>query len=126
MNLSADEHGVATAFEGPDGLALAEDAHALATQLQDSQPDAPATVELTDGEIEALIMMKRSRKKKNELVPDDVPSIAQAVRWIADLGGYVGSKSSGPPGATVIARGLERVRMWEDLLVVARESGKLR
>lgn len=94
--------------------------------LARTEPDAPATVELTDGEIEALIMMKRSRKKKNEVVPDDVPTIAQAVRWIADLGGYVGSKSSGPPGATVIARGLERVLVWEELIVVARESGKMR
>jgi hypothetical protein len=94
--------------------------------LARTEPEAPATVELTDSEIEALIMMKRSRKKKNEVVPNDVPNIAQAVRWIADLGGYVGSKSSGPPGATVIARGLERVLMWEELLVVARESGKIR
>ncbi len=91
--------------------------------LARTEPEAPATVELTDGEIEALIMMKRSRKKKTEIVPDGVPTISQAVRWIADLGGYVGSKSSGPPGATVIGRGLERVLMWEDLLVEGREAG---
>jgi len=43
--------------------------------------------------------------------PDKVPTIAQAVRWIAELGGYVGAKrSGGPPRTVVIGRGLKDVQ----------------
>jgi hypothetical protein len=45
-----------------------------------------------------------------------MPTIAQAVRWIADLGGYTGNKSSGPPGSVVIARGLERLTIAVQVL----------
>jgi Transposase DNA-binding/Transposase Tn5 dimerisation domain len=82
--------------------------------LSRTTPDEPATVELTEHEIRALILLKRDQKKRTEVVPDTIPSIAQAVRWIADLGGYVGNKSSGPPGSVVIGRGLQ------DLMVAAR------
>ena len=39
---------------------------------------------------------------------DAVPTLGQAVRWLADLGGYTGPWN-GPPGATVIGRGLRDV-----------------
>ena len=71
-------------------------------------PDAPATNELTPIEIEALIAL---RQPKN--FSGSVPTLGQAVRWIADLGGYVGPPN-GPPGATVIGRGLD------DVLLAAR------
>ena len=29
------------------------------------------------------------------------------VRWIAELGGYLGRKNDGPPGVTVLWRGLQ-------------------
>jgi hypothetical protein len=82
--------------------------------LSRTTPDEPATVELTELEIRALILLKRDQKKRTEVVPDSIPTIAQAVRWIADLGGYVGNKSSGPPGSVVIGRGMQ------DLQVAAR------
>ena len=34
---------------------------------------------------------------------------AQAALWLAELGGYTGKWSGGPPGSTTIGRGLERV-----------------
>ncbi|WP_238553142.1 IS4 family transposase [Cupriavidus necator] len=37
--------------------------------------------------------------------PDKVPSLNQAVLWIATLGGYLNRRSDPPPGATVIWRG---------------------
>lgn len=37
-----------------------------------------------------------------------VPTLGQAVRWVADLGDYFGP-SNGPPGPTVIGRGLHDV-----------------
>jgi hypothetical protein len=51
--------------------------------------------------------MKRRYAKRTETIPDSIPSIGQAVRWIADLGGYTGQRSSGLPGSVTIRRGLE-------------------
>jgi hypothetical protein len=82
--------------------------------LSRTTPDEPATIELTELEIRALILLKREIKKRTEVVPDQIPTIAQAVRWIADIGGYIGAKSSGPPGSIVIGRGMQ------DLMIAAR------
>ena len=73
-------------------------------QRSREQPDVPATEELSPREIRALILLKRD------------PPLAVAVRWIADLGGYTGKSSGGPPGSITIARGLERVRDAAKLL----------
>ena len=91
--------------------------------LSRTSPEQPATVELADVEIRALIVLKRGEKKRNETIPDDTPTLGQAVRWIADLGGYIGSKSSGPPGSTVIARGLERLTIAAELLGALEAQG---
>jgi hypothetical protein len=82
--------------------------------LARTQPDAPATLELSSTEIEALRAAKTKYKKRTETIPDGVPTLAQAVRWIAELGGYTGKSSGGPPGSTTIGRGLERLRIWTD------------
>ena len=71
--------------------------------LARNEPQAPATIELSDLEIEALKFMKLQRKKKTEVIGPGIPSIQLAVRWIADLGGYTGKSSGGPPGATTRA-----------------------
>lgn len=91
-----------------------------------TSPEVAATTELSEAEIEALIILKRHEKKKTEDVPNDVPTIAKAVRWIADLGGYIGGKSSRPPGATVIMRGLERIAIVEATVAELRTTGKMR
>ncbi|MCL2725021.1 MAG: hypothetical protein FWD69_11355 [Polyangiaceae bacterium] len=66
--------------------------------------------------------MKRREKKRTESVPDGIPTMAQAVRWLADLGGYTGKSSGGPPESITLRRGLERVQMavegvlaWQDI-----------
>lgn len=69
----------------------------------------PATHELSKFEHQALLVLQRRHKKKNETVPSN-PTIQQAVLWIAQLGGYTGKSSGGPPGAVTIARGLQLVR----------------
>jgi hypothetical protein len=84
--------------------------------LARSQPTLPASTELSDIEIEALRAAKTRIKKRTETVPDEMPTISQAVRWIADLGGYTGKSSGGPPGSITIARGLELLRVWADAL----------
>jgi hypothetical protein len=74
------------------------------THLARREPDLPATEELTRYELEALIALRQPKGVKI----GDEPTLGQAVRWLADLGGYVGPWN-GPPGATVIGRGLDDV-----------------
>ncbi len=83
--------------------------------LARNTPDAPATVELTDVEIEAITALKR--KKPKDYDPERAPTIAQAVRWIAEIGGYTGKQSGGPPGTIVIGRGLRDVEIATRVLV---------
>ena len=50
-------------------------------------------------------------------VPRNSPSVRQAVRWIAQLGGFLARKSDGEPGTTTLWRGLQELeamtKMWE-------------
>lgn len=73
--------------------------------LARNSPNEPATVELAAHELEALVWL-RARKQAPS---SDVPSIGEAVRWIAELGGYTGKSSGGPPGAATLGRGLQRL-----------------
>lgn len=82
--------------------------------LARSQPDAPASLALTPMEIDALRAAKTKIKARTEIIPEGMPTIAQAVCWIAELGGYTGKSSGGPPGSTTIGRGLERLMVWTD------------
>lgn len=77
-------------------------------QLARKSPDLPARTELQPVELRALLLLKRQQKKRTETVGDE-PTIAQAVRWLADLGGYTGTSSGGPPGSITIGRGLHDV-----------------
>lgn len=78
-----------------------------------TEPDAPATEEFSDAEIKAVILLKR---RAGRTIPNAIPTIAQATLWIAQLGGYTGKSSGGPPGAICIARGLARVRAAADVI----------
>ena len=80
------------------------------TYLARTAPDAPATVELSAAEIKAIVVAREPKS-----VPRSV-SIAHAIRWLADLGGYTGYRSSGPPGALTIARGLQRIEILASVL----------
>lgn len=94
--------------------------------LARNEPEAPASIELSDVEIEALKLLKRDQKKKTEVVGEEMPTIALAVRWIADIGGYTGKSSGGPPGATTIGRGLEDLAVATRVLENLRTSEKKR
>jgi hypothetical protein len=87
-----------------------------------SEPDAPASSEFSPDELEALRIAKKRQKARTEKLVDGEPTLSIAVRWIADLGGYVGNKSSGPPGATVIGRGLEHLAIFTQALLFVREE----
>lgn len=88
-------------------------------------PDDPAESEFSPDELDGLLFLKKKEKKRTEVVVPN-PTLGQAVRWVADLGGYVGNRSSGPPGTTIIGRGLERVLMAAEIFGELRQAGKLR
>lgn len=67
------------------------------------EPKVPAKEEFTEVELLAMQVLKEKRPKKKV-------TLGEAVRWVAELGGYTGKSSGGPPGAIVIARGLEEIR----------------
>jgi hypothetical protein len=93
--------------------------------LARTRPDESARGAFNEHEIQALILMKRRHAKANERVPDDTPTIAQAVRWLAELGGYAGHKSSGRPGAVTLRRGLQYITPVALALEALKEQGKL-
>ena len=93
--------------------------------LARTSPDLPASVELSPCEIRALLLFKRKQKKRTETVPDTMPTIGQAARWIADLGGYTGKSSGGPFGSITLGRGLERVLLGGQLLELLEGETKM-
>jgi hypothetical protein len=94
--------------------------------LSRTEPNLPASVELTSCEIEALLLLKRQHQKKTEDIPDEAPTISIATRWIAELGGYTGKSSGGPPGSTTIGRGLVHLQIVAQMLEKLKAMGKLR
>jgi hypothetical protein len=76
------------------------------TYINRCQPDLPCTVVLTAHEWEALYM----RIHRSTQLPDTVPTVRQAVRWIAQLGGFLGRQSDGEPGVTTLWRGWQRLQ----------------
>jgi hypothetical protein len=76
------------------------------TYINRCQPELLCTVVLTTVEWEALYM----RINKSTRLPDKVPTVRQAVRWIAQLGGFLGRKSDGEPGVTTLWRGWLRLQ----------------
>lgn len=88
-------------------------------RLARSSPDLSAAEELTGSEIEALVLLKSRRRKKNEQISDN-PTIAEATLWIAEMGGYTGKSSGGPPGSITIARGLERLGIAAEIVALQK------
>jgi hypothetical protein len=80
------------------------------TYLARTTPDVPASQELRQPEIDAVIVSRAPKGYRR----GDIPSISLVVLWLADLGGYTGKSSGGPPGAIVIRRGLERIQSLAD------------
>jgi len=83
--------------------------------LARTEPNTPASAELTSHEIKALVLLHTKTGKYRESVVRNL-SIGEAVLWIAQLGGYTGKSSGGPPGSITIARGLERLEPAAQLL----------
>jgi hypothetical protein len=77
------------------------------TYLARETPEVAATQELSRWEIDAVIVLRRPK----DVSRGATPTLAEVVRWIADIGGYTGKSSGGPPGSSVIGRGLAKVEL---------------
>jgi hypothetical protein len=95
-------------------------------RLSRSTPDEPATIELTNNEIRAVIVLKEMEEIGPAPSSDAVPTIQEAVLWIAELGGYTGKSSGGPPGSITIQRGMVLVRQTTKLLAHLKSKGRIR
>ena len=89
-------------------------------KLSREQPDLPATVEFTRDEIDAVILLRQPAG----VTMGATATLGQVVRWIADLGGYTGKSSGGPPGVKVIGRALPEVAAAAAALAAVRSQPK--
>ncbi len=69
-------------------------------------PDAPCTAALTEAEWQALTAFNR----QSPLPAPSPPTLMEAVRAIAKLGGFIGRKSDGAPGVKTLWRGWRRLQ----------------
>lgn len=86
--------------------------------LSRTEPQLPATVELSSHEVLALVLLKGTARNGEPTASESALTIAQAVQWIAELGGYTGKSSGGAAGSITIGRGLEKLRAAARLLHV--------
>jgi hypothetical protein len=82
--------------------------------LARQDPRRPATEEFTKVELRAIALVRFGDRAGPHLHPQAAPTIEQAVQWLAEIGGYTGKSSGGPPGSVTIGRGLK------EALAVAR------
>lgn len=86
--------------------------------LSRKKPDAPASIEFAAEEIEALKLDQRRRTRSRKKRLPEMPSIGDATRWAAELGGWI--SRNGAPGSSTLARGLERLSYLVEGIALAR------
>jgi len=77
----------------------------MITLIARTEPEQPCSSLLSYDEWRILFL----KTNKSKPLPEQIPSIAQAVTWIAKLGGYLGRKNDGPPGTLTLWRGWKRL-----------------
>lgn len=82
------------------------------TYLARHHPHRPALDEFSRAELDAILLASRRTRH----LRGTVPTIHEAVSFLAKLGGYTGKASGGPPGPHVLARGLARIEVLADVL----------
>lgn len=75
------------------------------TLIGRSHPDLPCSIILETHEWQALFAHHHPKQR----IPKSPPRLADAVTWIAKLGGFLARKSDGQPGIIVLWRGLQRL-----------------
>lgn len=85
----------------------------FATMLSRALPDIACTAFFEEDEWQALYCAVH----RTSLLPDKKPSLREAVRMLAQLGGFLGRKRDGEPGVTTLWKGFQRL---PDLLLMYR------
>ncbi len=75
------------------------------TKLGRETPEVPCTVFFEEAEWKALYAYVR----QHPTPPDNPPSLREALRMVASLGGFLGRKSDGEPGTKSLWLGLQRL-----------------
>lgn len=75
------------------------------THINRVSPNENCSVVLADHEWKALYC----KIKKTKSPPTDPPTVREAIRWVAQLGGFLGRKGDGEPGITTTWRGWQRL-----------------
>lgn len=75
------------------------------SKLGREHPDVPCTVYFSETEWKALLTFVN----RNPHVPAEPPSLRQATRLVAGLGGFLGRKCDGEPGTQTLWLGLQRL-----------------
>jgi hypothetical protein len=91
-----------------------------------AEPKADPLSELTRWEMDAMFLIKRrdaGRLKGRVRRPQ---TLEKAIEWLAEIGGYTGKSSGGPPGSITIRRGLERIASAAAALEELHAAGVLR
>ena len=81
-------------------------------------PNAPCTVILQPVEWQALYAFTH----RTTHLPITAPTLEQAVRWIGQLGGFLGRKGDGQPGVKVLWRGWTRLRDIADTWAITHPT----
>ena len=83
------------------------------TKLGREVPDVPCTVFFEEAEWKALA----TYKSNNPIPPEQSPTLREAIRMLASLGGFLGRNSDGEPGTKAMWLGLQRLEdltaMWK-------------
>ena len=78
---------------------------AILTVLGRHLPNNPASEYLAEHEWKALYCFIH----RTSVLPERPPTIGKTVRWIAQLGGFLGRKGDGDPGPITLWRGIQRL-----------------
>lgn len=84
------------------------------------EPQTPVAQEFSPDEVAVLDRCRQQQEKRGRA---RVQTVAEAVRVIARLGGHLGRKGDGPPGAKVLWRGLRRLHDQVLGFQMARSQG---
>jgi hypothetical protein len=93
-----------------------------ATMLSRSVPDASCLALLNDAEWQALFCAIHH----TTILPPTPPTLSQAVRWIAQLGGFQNRKRDGNPGVTVMWKGFQHLSDLTYMYLIFRPQSPLK
>ena len=89
------------------------------TMLGREIPDVPCTVFFSDIEWKALCVYV----SKNPIPPEKPPSLMEAIRMVAGIGGFLGRKSDGNPGTKTMWRGLQALEIAAEMYGIFTQRG---